>query len=257
MKRVVLLLPTLLTLAFPVGVAGAWGWPFGGGFELMPARHVPGFAYRLLPVDVETDIRTVADGELVFSSPAYDRHENRTSGIPRTTGIEVYAHANGFISGYYLPSRLTMSETIPWLEFVLWDRIAGTQVNPRLLLKHREDLPASALPPIRYVQDGRYVSSDEIASGPLILAVERERFDPTRLPWEIRLIVAGEHVARRRFVFPEELPSFLPEGVGVELFHIEARPGVNSIVYEAERFDRTVVRRTLRFTTIVTAVDGP
>ena len=256
-------------LSFAVSLH-AWEWPVSGAFRVVPAELFPGWAFRLVPDDpAEAAARPVMTGEQVYAMPPHHRELFRTSGVPRSEAFTVVAHENGFLSSYYAPEPLwsvpatiefpadvaattqteptTQTPAPPWIEFVLWDRRAGA-INPRIVLKQSRSVPDSGVPPVLFIQRERVVPPAELLEGPVTLVIPRDRLDPTRLPWELRILREGELMTRRRFVYRHDLFPSDRDAVGIELFRFDASPGRNTLVLEALRFDRTVERRTLTFT---------
>jgi hypothetical protein len=231
--------------------AAPWRWPLTARFVLQQGESGPGWIYRTIPTDpASVDGQPVSDGDLLFAAPPHQRHLVRTSAIPRLTEIAVYAHDNGFLSGYMAPELPSMlggapdrsDSVIPWLEFIIWDRRSQSSVNPRLLLSDPEEPLSTEVPPIVFLQNGQPVALSRLVAGPVTLALDLNSLNTARLPWELRIRHNGVLRKTSRYAFSAEKPE--PPAV---LLQFEARPGQNTIVLEATRFDRSTGQRTIRF----------
>ena len=256
-----------LFLADPVPV-DSWEWPWSGPFSILPGEAETGFRYRMRTND--GNLRAVSTGDVVFAARSTADDPVMTVGIPRSEDIVVLRHENQFLSGYSTsglyeqwveeardvgePSGVferpegnaAVRERI--LTLYLWDATLEQQVNPRLILAPPEGLKEPEIPAIALFQEEMAVPLGEISPGPVVVMIPSADIDPTRLPWEVRLIHDGEVRSRHRFVYRSDLPGPAAAGYGIELSRFDARPGVNTIVLEVINHDWTVRRRTIRFT---------
>ena len=269
------MLPVVLFLSGFV-VTGAWEWPWDGPFRLLSGDGETGFVYRLR-VD-EGSLKAVAAGETVFAARSTADEPIPTAGIPRSEDIVVLRHENRFLSGYSTPELYRQ-----WIEGAgtdsvspgvapvvtpgvrrrpennelsgervislhLWDGVTGEQINPRIILTPPENLPGTEMPVVALYQEGEVVPPGEIVPGPVTIMIPGADLDPTRLPWEVRLVHEGRIRSTHRFVQRSHLVRSGGVEHGIELYRFDARPGLNTLVIEAVGFDRTVRRRTIRFT---------
>ncbi|SIQ04501.1 hypothetical protein SAMN05920897_1038 [Alkalispirochaeta americana] len=250
----------LLLLALVLSPAGAleegWGWPVDGSFDLEEGNSAAGFVYRLVPRSRDNALRAIAPGEVIFRSSPPRTESLRTSAIPREANFVAIRHREGFISGYFSEGSLEgfprqgsgKEEHLAWIDVVLWDEVLQDQVNPRLLWSEPEVFGKTGLPQVEFVQQGDPVHPSALMEGEVVLRIPPGSLDASRLPWEIRLLEGREKKVQQRFVFPRDLDRFEEPSGGFELFRFDARPGRGAFVLEAVRFDRTLQRRTLRFT---------
>lgn len=243
----------LLCPVVPAQEVDAWQWPAIGPFQSSPSSVFNGFAFRIVSQGVAGSdgevFRTVAPGTVVFrSAPA--RHESvNTSALPRTVETHLVAHENNFYSAYAFPEYSDDADH-SWFEFVLWDGMTARQVNPRALLSRPEAAGGTALPALVYFQNGRRVAAGELTAGVVSIGIEIDQVDRTRLPWKIRVFQNDRIRGSHRLVFLEQARA--PDSVDgegrMELVRLHAGPGVHTVIVEAQRFDRTIQRRTVRFT---------
>lgn len=250
-RRSLSFLIVFVTVLAPPLFAAPWTWPLTASFVLQQGESGSGWSYRAIPADpASVEGQPVSAGDLLFAALPYQRQLVRTSAIPRLTEIAVYTHENGFLSGYMapeLPATLggapdRTDPTIPWLEFVLWDRRSQSSVNPRLLLSDPEEPLSTEVPPIVFLQNGQPVALSRIVAGPLTLALDLNSLNKARLPWELRVRHNGVLLQTSRYALAAEKPEH-----PAVLLQFDARPGQNTIVLEATRFDRTTGQRTIRF----------